>query len=118
MITSETGTVVDNTIVYNYLGQGTAKGIGVIAYIDYVAGVSDTLTMKIKYNEDKLGEEYYYNVKDDDGLLSVKEFTFSGTNKYRFPIPIAFNEESLMLEFTGLVDGDIGVEFSIDGAYH
>jgi hypothetical protein len=117
-LTSETGTVVGDTIVYEYLNQGTAKGIGVVAYIDYVAGGSDTVAMKVKYNEEKVGEDYYYNVTNEGGLLKVSEYTFDGGAKYRFPIPISFNEESVILEFTGLVDGDINVEFSIDGAYH
>ncbi len=116
-ILSNTGIVTNNEVYFDYSGQGEAKGVGVIAYIDYVAGEGDTLSVKFKYNETRLTEDYYYNIYYDGTVIKITEYSFNGTGKYRIAIPVSLNEDSIILEFIGLVGGTINVDFSVDGAY-
>lgn len=115
-LTSTTGTVVSDTVQYDIAALGTARGNGVIAYIDYTKG-TESLTMKMKFAETQISDTYFYDTSIDTNVVTIKVLSFTATGLYKLPIPISSNEDSLILEFLGLVDGTLNVEFSINNAY-
>lgn len=118
-ITSTSGVVNGNEITFTIPStyQGTAKGIGIISYIDYTLGGSDSLTMKYSFNDSSLSSNYYDNIIIEFDTLKIVEISITASGQFRVPLGIARCEESVKITLSGLVDGDINFEFQIDQYY-
>jgi hypothetical protein len=118
-ITSSTGTVDSNNVIYEIPDgyNGSARGEGVVSYIDYSKGASDTLVIRILFNDPDIDTNYYDYGIVDQGVLSYFEAELNASGKIRLPLPMAANEKFVKVNLTGLVDGDINIEFRIDTPY-
>jgi hypothetical protein len=118
-LTSESGTVDGNdSVIYQIPGTGSARGEGIISYVNYTKGAGDSdITFKIFFKNSNMDDNFYQQVVIDNYALTKYEFTMNATGYYRIPLSAALNEEYVKVEFTGLVDGDINIEFSNDNGY-
>lgn len=115
-LTSTTGTVNGSSVTFEITGSGAGKGVGVIAYIDYTKN-GDTLTCQASFNDAKIDSNFYNQIQINSLVLENVVFSIGDTGKYRISLPTALNEESVKLTFSGLVDGDLNVEFSKDQGF-
>lgn len=116
-LTSTTGTVVSSDVTFTVPKVGQSRGDGVIAYIDFTKN-GDTLVISTSFNDDTIDTNFYTQIYLD-GSFDLQNYTINinSTGKYRIPIPIAANEDSVKLSCAGLVSGTLNIEFVIDQPY-
>jgi len=117
-ISSETGTVNGSDVTYNIPGRGSARGEGVIAYIDYTLAGSDALILTMSFQNTEINsDDYFKQIVVDTGILELASISVTATGLYRLPIATALNEESVILTFSDLDTGVVNVEFSVDNGF-
>jgi len=117
-ISSETGTVDGNDVTYDIPGQGSARGEGVIAYLDYTLAGADNVFITISFQNTIINtEDFYSQILVDTGVITTASINMVASGLFRLPIPTALNEETVKLTFSGLDTGVINVEFSVDNGY-
>lgn len=117
-LTSTTGVVEGSDVKFEITAFGNSRGAGVIAYVDYTKGAGDTLvSLFTKFFEARLSEDGFYGIFVNGTSVVKAQYDFDSTGKFRLPIPIASNEDAVLIEVSGLVDGDVNIEFSIDNSY-
>ena len=117
-VTSSTETVDVTEVIYNIVGRGSARGDGVISYVNYTKGENDNLLISFAYMNNETDTEHFYSdVTSDSGIISVSSYSIPLSGLYRIPISIAQNEDVIKMTFSGLVEGSVNVEFEKDSPY-
>ena len=118
-LTSTTGTVDGSNVTFENTAQGSSKGEGIIAYVNYTKGAGDSdIVLTPWFNDEDVDANFYQQIYvDGDGLLQALTIQFSATGKFRVPLAAARNESAVRLSVSGLVDGDLNIDFRIDNPF-
>jgi hypothetical protein len=119
-LTSTTGTVDGSDVTFDITSiRGASRGHGIMAYLDYTKGGSDTAALAFSFQDAGVDSTNYYSLAyvDTAAALQPTSISIDATGKYRLPVSIAQNEDVLKVTVSGLVDGDLNIEFGIDNAY-
>jgi len=105
--------VYNDDIIFQRVGKGEARGVGVMAYVDYTKN-GDTLQLQFSFNEVNVDDQYYQEIAVVNDALEVLTIDIGATGLYRVPIAIADNEDSVKVTTIGGVDGTFNIEFRQD----
>lgn len=117
-LTSSSGVVVSNEITYVIKKSGTAGGKQLSLYIDYTLGVSDTgVSIQPAYNDAGVDAEFYDETVLVTGDITLNPVGIAATGKYRHKLDTMYNEDTVKLTVSGLVDGNLNIEFKEDNPF-
>jgi len=117
-LTSSTGIVASNTVTFAVTPQGSSRGNGIVLYIDYTLGGADlTIELQISYNDSNIDSNYYDRVSNTAGALALEPLTFAATGKLKTKADNSLNDDNIKITVTGLVNGDLNIEFGIDNGF-
>lgn len=116
-LTSTSGTVDGSTVSFSIVGRGAARGDGVIAYLDYTKVGADALKIQTSFNDSKIDTNFYNQIYIESLVLANTLFAINDSGKYRIPLPVAKNEETVKLTISGLPEGTLNIEFSVDQGF-
>ena len=114
-ITSTSGVVNGSDVSFDQSAfKGQSRGLGIMAYFDYILGGSDTtITIAMAFNDAAIDSDFYDQCEIVAGVLTQITFDLpTATGKYRLQLPNGLNEDNIKLTVgAGLINGDLNIEF-------
>lgn len=113
--TTISAVVTEDAVIFQRVSKGEARGVGIMAYLDYTKAGADALQLQFAYNEQDIDGLFYQEIAVVNDALELMVIDVTASGNYRIPIAIADNEDSVKVIFAGtLGDGTANIEFRPD----